>query len=697
MKKVFSIFLIYALVIISLVPIIPLSSVQAQNNDKVVYQDGEYDLPFEIWKSDEDATSATDGYVKKPAKLFVQDGKYRIQISLNNPSWWQYFKVESSGNGEFKDVEIISEDANQRIVEFPVEDVNEILNAKIHIKFSIQGLDYDHYYEIRIKFDTSQLPVASEEEPEPEEPTNPGQPEEPGDDNKATPIQIKENEEHIIEFRAMHAEEDKDSAMARYLNNQAKLISKNGKVYVTLTIKDHKTVTGFQIENNGELVNPIKQRVDDENNTREATYELNQLLDTMKARVQYQVGQHSGDQPLRLVFNTETITSNVQWVNLGASAIVEAGKTVRVPNANVAVTMPNDLPAGTNIKLELIEGKNIPETGENLKVAGSVIDVTLTFPPGHENYQGKYTLTLPYDKNNYAADKISIYYFNEDKEEWEKQQDNSEVDSTNGTVSVDVNHFSTYGVLANVSAPNNNNGGNSGNNGNAGNNNNNSGNQPPSNVAIDPKNLKDGVYTIDFTVLKDNTNQPSVMDGFVEKPAYLRVKNGIKYIAMTFTSSSYVLDFKVEQNGQLVSPKVLQVDAENDKRTVEFTVNDLYQKLNAWVHVNIPGLYNSDYDVQIAFDPDSIRVVSNEQEYPTTDPDAKQKLRNITNNQNHSDDSLSFNRNDGTDGKGSGDKSAGANPKTADKTKLFLYVSLLVASLIPLAIQLRKKLRSTNV
>lgn len=674
----------------SLVPIVPSSFVQAQNNEKVVYADGEYTLPFEILESNSDKTSAAEGYTEKPAKLIVKNGKYTVQMTITNSSYWQYFKVQSGD--DFVDVKVVEELEGQderRVVEFEVEDLNQFLNAKIHI--FVPFINYEGKYDIRIKFDTSQLPVASEEEPEPEEPTNPGQPEEPGDDNKATPIQIKENEEHIIEFRAMHAEEDKDSAMARYLNYQAKLISKNGKVYVTLTIKDHKTVTGFQIENNGELVNPIKQRVDDENNTREATYELNQLLDTMKARVQYQVGQHSGDQPLRLVFNTETITSNVQWVNLGESAIVEAGKTVRVPNANVAVTMPNDLPAGTNIKLELIEGKNIPETGENLKVAGSVIDVTLTFPPGHENYQGKYTLTLPYDKNNYAADKISIYYFNEDKEEWEKQQDNSEVDSTNGTVSVDVDHFSTYGVLADVSVTNEDNSGDSdSDNGDSSGDN---GSQPDNKKDNPPQKVcSNGEYTIPVEVLDGDTGNESAANQYIkDNEGKLIIQNGKFKVQLTITSSSYWNEFKVLTPEGYKDVRVVSEDNTANTRVVEFDVVNPNELLPAKVHIVVPAInYDKTYDILLKFDLSNLNLGNCLDDLGSVTDGSGSQGGSDTNDE----DRLAFYR--GDDASSDNKNTSALNPKTADKTKLFLFLSLLVASLIPLAIQIRKKLRSTN-
>src|SRR5699024_3166467 len=61
------------------------------------YENGEYDLPFIVWKADSDEKSVADDYLEHPAKLIVKDGKYTVQTTLKNNSWWQYFKVEFGG------------------------------------------------------------------------------------------------------------------------------------------------------------------------------------------------------------------------------------------------------------------------------------------------------------------------------------------------------------------------------------------------------------------------------------------------------------------------------------------------------------------------------------------------------------------------------------------------------------------------
>src|SRR5699024_11660530 len=39
------------------------------------YENGEYDLPFIVWKADSDEKSVADDYLEHPAKLIVKDGR----------------------------------------------------------------------------------------------------------------------------------------------------------------------------------------------------------------------------------------------------------------------------------------------------------------------------------------------------------------------------------------------------------------------------------------------------------------------------------------------------------------------------------------------------------------------------------------------------------------------------------------------
>ncbi|PGN62559.1 cell surface protein, partial [Bacillus thuringiensis] len=133
------------------------------------------------------------------------------------------------------------------------------------------------------------------------------------------------------------------------------------------------------------------------------------------------------------------------------------------------------------------------------------------------------------------------------------------------------------------------------------------------NTTIDPKALKDGEYSIGFKVLKDQTDEISMMNTYTKSPGVLKVKDGKKYVSFTLTNSTWITKFEFEKNGSFVNAKVLSENKEQNTRVVEVEVNDLSKKLNAKVKVDIDSMnYHHFYDVQFVFDQDSIKALGNQ-------------------------------------------------------------------------------------
>ncbi|WP_077302324.1 NEAT domain-containing protein [Virgibacillus pantothenticus] len=560
MKKLVSILLMAFLMLMTVTS--TLSPVAAAETNEKVFTDGEYELPFVVWKENEDNTSVADDYLQKPAKLIVQNGKYTVQTTLKNSSWWQYFKVEN--NGKFMDVSVISENKEEdtRVVQFDVPNLEEMVNAKVHIIVTgIPGFKYDNKYNIRFKFDPSNIPLI-EKPADPEKPT----PEEPNKDTNTPAIIEVDDGNYTIEVASLHAKEDKPSGMSRYIDKTASLSVKDGKTLLTLTLNDHRTITGFQVDGK----EPIEENINEAKNWRKVTYELNHLATIMNANVQYKVESHQGDQPLRLSFNQNSL------------------KEVEVKQPDKEQTDPNQ---------NLNEKPEVPNNQSE-----------------NSNKQPKKQTKQPTESNK----------------------------------------------------------------------------------KIDPKNLKDGSYSIAYKVLKNNTNQVSVMNDYVVSPGHLKVKNGEKKIAITLKNSSWITDFKVYHEGKLVDPKVLSHDSKVDTRVVEFAVDNLFTKLDVWVKVDIPNLnYHHEYDVQFQFDPNSIQLLKEGESYPQQENVDATKLPSKK-QENKEEQGPSFDRNEDH-----GDKQNLAttketgkqtnNPTTSDTAKLVLFTSLLLGSLIPLVIKLRKK------
>lgn len=116
------------------------------------YKDGEYNVPVTVLKGDSNERSITNDYIVSPAKLIVKDGKSTIQLTLKNSSWWKSFSV-STGS-----ITTISDSNDTRVVQFPVQNLNNPVNAKIHVV--VPDIDYDNKYDVRFKFDASGVPTS---------------------------------------------------------------------------------------------------------------------------------------------------------------------------------------------------------------------------------------------------------------------------------------------------------------------------------------------------------------------------------------------------------------------------------------------------------------------------------------------------------------------------------------------------------
>ena len=76
-------------------------------------------------------------------------------LYIKNSSWITKFETDKAG--QLVETNVISEDKEKdtRVVEFDVEDVEKILNAKV--KVDIDFLNYHHEYDVRIAFDQNSI------------------------------------------------------------------------------------------------------------------------------------------------------------------------------------------------------------------------------------------------------------------------------------------------------------------------------------------------------------------------------------------------------------------------------------------------------------------------------------------------------------------------------------------------------------
>ena len=152
MNKGLKVLLSFIIAILVVLPVVQTNTVEAASK----YVDGEHSLPFTVLKDSGNEQSVTNDYMNTPAKLVVKDGKNFVQVTLKNSSWWQYFKVQTGGN--LVGVTVLSEGSDTQLVQFEVQDLDQLLNAKVHI--IVPDINYDNKYDIRFKFNTANVSVA---------------------------------------------------------------------------------------------------------------------------------------------------------------------------------------------------------------------------------------------------------------------------------------------------------------------------------------------------------------------------------------------------------------------------------------------------------------------------------------------------------------------------------------------------------
>jgi heme-binding NEAT domain protein len=123
--------------------------------------------------------------------------------------------------------------------------------------------------------------------------------------------------------------------------------------------------------------------------------------------------------------------------------------------------------------------------------------------------------------------------------------------------------------------------------------------------------IKDGTYSVNYRILKYNTEETSVMQDYVIRPGTLKVTNGIMYVSFTLKQSKEITGFRVENDGSLVDTEVVSRDEEKNTRVVQFKVADLTAKLNGWVKIDWPEYnYFHEYNVHLAFDKSSLIAIN---------------------------------------------------------------------------------------
>ncbi|MCM3701198.1 NEAT domain-containing protein [Paenibacillus macerans] len=125
-------------------------------------------------------------------------------------------------------------------------------------------------------------------------------------------------------------------------------------------------------------------------------------------------------------------------------------------------------------------------------------------------------------------------------------------------------------------------------------------------AALAAVNLEDGTYSVNYTVLKADSDTASMADTYFAKPATVVVENGEVYAQVQLNSSSWITKLEVEHGGTFVEAQTVSSNSAANTRVVQFPLEGLTSPTNAKITVSIPAIgYSGYYDIRLAFDESS--------------------------------------------------------------------------------------------
>nr|WP_246427831.1 NEAT domain-containing protein [Paenibacillus phyllosphaerae] len=594
-----------------------------------VLPDGEYPIGYHIYKDGTKEDSVMTEYVDmNSGKLTVENGNYFVSFKLNKNAEITSFKTEV--NGALVETQKVSENTadNTRVVRFPVSDLTATLNAwvKIYWVFAAPLPAYDHEYNVDLAFDAP----------------------------------VIEEEQHDLNFSVLHATQDKASSMDNYFIKPGKYSEADGKTTVTLTLKDSTTVPSFKVEQDGVLTETTVISTDTAANTRVVQFEVADRNTLLNAQVHVSTvanGQaYEMDHKIRLKLYTTNATALSAKVAEAEAAYANAaeGTTAGKYPAAAKTTLQEAITAAKLVAASQVASQQTIDDaaatlGQALKVfKASVVleeaEYKLSLPTSTANYlssegkldvsDGKQTATFEL-KDGVTLQKLQVRQQDDTLEDAEYQVSGLTTANlrslvsasfqrsfvaaaaTPVTVTFEVDRTKTYVftvleaeqqqtfdlAFADVTPEKVDEG-------------TDPGTSNPGTGTTDPEpvnihGIKDGVYTINYRFVADETTSTSVMNDYVVHPGLLTVTDGDMEFEFILMQSKEVVDFKITRGGSLITPAVTNRDTENNTRTYSFSVSNLDDRIHGWVDIDWPEMnYDHEYNVDLVFTRSSLKRVS---------------------------------------------------------------------------------------
>ncbi|MCY7689749.1 NEAT domain-containing protein [Bacillus altitudinis] len=282
----------------------------AQNQLK----DGVYRINYSVLKGDEDEASRMSQYFSHPASLTVKNGTQTVSFTVKDHTSVDSLKIEK--NGSYQEVKNVSTDQakNTRVVSFEVSDLKKAVNGKVHIV--VAAAHYDQTYDIRFQFDSKSIVPLKDGQIEEETPATPEtpKPNKPAPDttnggtNQET-VQLKDGV-YKLPFSMKKADKDELSRMNDYVVSPATLVVKNGRHFVSYTVKNSSAITSFQVGTGGKFEETLVAKTDQKADTRVIQYEAKSVSNDQAARVKIDIpaANYHEQYDVKLVYDTKGIS-----------------------------------------------------------------------------------------------------------------------------------------------------------------------------------------------------------------------------------------------------------------------------------------------------------------------------------------------------------------------------------------------------
>ncbi|WP_342495060.1 NEAT domain-containing protein [Bacillus sp. FSL K6-0046] len=278
-------------------------------------KDGVYRINYSVLKGDEDVASRMSQYFSHPASLTVKNGTQTVSFTVKDHTSVDSLKIEK--NGSYQEVKNVSTDQakNTRVVSFEVSDLKKAVNGKVHIV--VAAAHYDQTYDIRFQFDSKSIVPLKDGQIEEETPATPEtpKPNKPAPDttnggtNQET-VQLKDGV-YKLPFSMKKADKDELSRMNDYVVSPATLVVKNGRHFVSYTVKNSSAITSFQVGTGGKFEETLVAKADQKADTRVIQYEAKSLSSDQAARVKIDIpaANYHEQYDVKLVYDTKGIAS----------------------------------------------------------------------------------------------------------------------------------------------------------------------------------------------------------------------------------------------------------------------------------------------------------------------------------------------------------------------------------------------------